>query len=230
MTYSPAALKLFLGGHMVAALLKDYVPYMHAACLDFAVGILIAVLLWRYVYKEMPSFGVMFGGGALALLPDIDTLPGIFGLMEHPEDHHRLLTHYPLIMLPLGGFIGLYVGAWFGNAYRGLTLALLCITWHFIHDTPGRIAWLMPFSDEYWVVPIWPYEGSTIAEMWGRPTIIAQTELGLAAAAFVVAGFLHRHWFYRSMGVALPACVWGVAFLSWNYLPALGAATATAAP
>lgn len=81
-----------------------------------------------------------------AFLPDADFVPFIFlrkklNLMSHQ------MTHYPLILLPLG-----FAVAWFiaGKYIAALYLAGVAV--HFINDTTdnlGGIKWLWPFNGHY---------------------------------------------------------------------------------
>lgn len=113
---------------------------------DISGGLLIAHFIVKFAHLTAQStfylWGVFF-----ALLPDVDFLRSIIKAkmkkMSVPRDSetHRWITHWPLIMLPLCGFLaGLFSG------YLAV-LALLCLLFHFCHDSIGsEIQWLAPIA------------------------------------------------------------------------------------
>lgn len=202
-----------------------YAPHMLAGCLDFCTGILITIVLWQLLFKEQPTFGAMFAGGALALLPDIDLLWDILVTGAHTGDHHQLITHFPGFMLVVVPPVAGYVSWLWGNFWRGYTLAFCCLLWHFVHDTPGGIAWLWPLSNEYYGSSQWVRalaEGH-VAKVWAQPSLLASFELVLSVVVLAVAAWRRRSRAYAALAAVIVVGVWGTTLYIWSpHLPALG--------
>jgi len=199
-----------------------FISHMLAAFMDFGVGILIAVLLWRVVYKTQPSFEVVCLGGFLALVPDFDIVAPI--LMQGSfVDHHQLPTHFPLFMVPT------VAGAlWVVNG-RLATLAAPCLLWHFVHDSPplgGGIAWLWPYSTDYWWFGWHTMSGIfgnhvDFMRSWDTPSWFALRELIVGSVALGVATVILGT---RDLSLRYPLLlaftnigVWGCAMHLWSY-------------
>lgn len=196
-----------------------YAPHMLAAYMDFAVGILIAAVVWVYGFHATPTFLTLFAGAILALLPDIDLVwPILRGQVQ--GDHHQLPTHFPLVMLtlvPLAAFVV--------SGRRGMILAFVCLAWHFIHDTRefggGGIAWLWPFSSDYWSLsgsstPSIAPHADEMQKLWGTPNAFAVRELAIGSLSLFAASAI-----LKSRGYVLLACfialgVWTTTALLWS--------------
>jgi hypothetical protein len=161
-----------------------------AGFLDFSVGVLIATLTAHFFGVEL-AWWQLWVGGVLALLPDFDIAFLILAEKRVNSDHHKSPLHKPLLMLPLVGLIGYAIG----GDYWELT-ALLCVLWHFIHDTPGfgggGIAWAWPISKKYWSLTgahplIHASHEEWIRDNWLRPSRMSVREVGLGTLALVIA-------------------------------------------
>jgi|GEM_PF-3563594 len=169
-----------------------FISHMLAAYMDFCVGVLIATLLWLYGFKERPALWLVCLGGVLALVPDFDIVWPILTRGSF-VDHHQLPTHFPLVMVPLAAVVAGVLGGG-----RFAVLAVLCLAWHFVHDSPplgGGIAWAAPFNFDYWswsgqrVPPIYPTH-EAFMRGWAAPSPLALSELVMGSVALGVAATL----------------------------------------
>jgi len=106
---------------------------------------------------ELPIYfylvGILF-----SLLPDSDLLLIKIGLVK---DHHQFPTHYPLISIPVICLFMFGIVMIYKVAYPGfwVSVATLCLFFHYIDDTWGRtsgigLRWLMPWGKKYY--SFWP--------------------------------------------------------------------------
>lgn len=196
-----------------------HVPHMLAAYMDFGVGILIAAHLWGHWLRQIPSFWNLLGGGVFALLPDFDiVVPILRG--DIGFDHHQLWTHFPAFMIPIGGVLGYFLGGW-----RVALLGSICVTWHFIHDSPplgGGIAWTWPLSREYFSLtgahipqpPIETIRGG-IHALWGHANMFAAREILFGTLALSLAAVVLRSRFYMWLAGGIATCVWLAVAMLW---------------
>ncbi len=209
-------------------------PHLLAAFMDCSVGVLITNLLWYYRYGVLPCFSAQLGGALLAVLPDIDTLPGILLGIDFGPDHHRWITHHPWFMVTLGILLGGLFAGWRSKALRerGALLGFLCVAWHFIHDTPHGIAWFAPFSHEYLpfgrLVEYGP--GVTFFDLWIQPSKLSLFELCAGTAALFIAAMVRRQPRYQLTAIGISASVWLSASITWGMWPLAGTAVAVASP
>jgi len=156
-----------------------------ALSLDASVGIVIAYLL-SHAWDIKPSLLAYGVGMIAAILPDV-SIVALSVLSGKENIHHRDLTHYPLLIIPL--FV---VIAWFSLFWA--TLITLCLLAHFIDDTtdPGGIKWLAPFSKRRFQVlarePLPLSREQWLEKYYLRPTIksVAAITLSVIAAALVI--------------------------------------------
>lgn len=108
--------------------------------LDIGAGLILGVLLSLLTtinYALCLSIGV-----AAALLPDLDFVFSYLRSKKVPTTEHRDGLHYPLIVIPVIGLMGLAVSPAVGAVFALGSLI------HFIHDSIGigfGIKWLYPF-------------------------------------------------------------------------------------
>jgi hypothetical protein len=166
-----------------------------AAFMDFGVGCLLATLVIRSLDLTI-AWPYALIGGLLALIPDLDLVPSVIMGRSARFDHRQTPFHRPLLVLPIVTLLGFLFG---GIAWA--SIAFLCVLWHYLHDTnfvdtSYGIAWLWPFSDQYWSV--WgSYMGQSdmghhqwLAHYWLRPTFLSVREIGIGAVCLFVGGML----------------------------------------
>jgi membrane-bound metal-dependent hydrolase YbcI (DUF457 family) len=164
-----------------------------AGFLDLAVGALIASATLSY-FGTQPQLWHLAVGAVLAILPDFDIVPAILSGREAKGNHRVSLMHRPLLVIPAATLVAYTLG---GDAWW--VVAFLCVTWHYLHDTPplslGGIAWLWPFDERYWS-PWGPKvavddSGLThyawLERFWLRPSALSVTEVGIGTVALATA-------------------------------------------
>ncbi len=163
-----------------------------AGSLDLCMGALIASATLSTLGVEVLPWHLAVGA-VLAVLPDFDIIPAILTNQKGIEDHHTTLMHRPLFLIPAAALVAYALG---GSAWE--LVAILCVGWHFLHDTPplspGGIAWLWPFDKRF--VSVFgthePARGSLthdqwIKAFWLRPTARSVSEISVGIAALVLA-------------------------------------------
>lgn len=127
--------------------------------LDFAFGIIIAVALSLHYQTDIAPliyFSLLF-----SILPDLDfIIYKVFKIKQDKGYKHRDLFHGPLLYLPIGYLLLIFVS-------KILAIAFLIISiLHFLHDSIayGRgVKWLFPFSKNSYA---FIYEYSRVKK-WG---------------------------------------------------------------
>lgn len=113
-----------------------------AGILDLCVGAAIAATALRLAGAQIAPWHLAVGA-LLAVLPDLDILWPILSGQEAKGDHHLTLMHRPLLIIPAASLLMYALG---GTAWE--IIAFLCVTWHYLHDTPlfgsNGVAWLWP--------------------------------------------------------------------------------------
>lgn len=111
-----------------------------ASMLDMSAGIIIAHALCK-LFSVSPSMLIYGSAALIALAPDISILGQLISGKKSLNSHHRELTHYPLLIIPVFAMI-----AWFSLFWAALVG--LCLLAHFLDDTadPGGVKWLAPFT------------------------------------------------------------------------------------
>lgn len=164
-----------------------------AAFMDFGVGYLIAVLVTMGFETSLP-WQYLLIGGFCALIPDIDLVPSVLMGRSASFDHRQTLFHRPLLVVPIVTIIGFILGG-----YLWASIVFLCVVWHYLHDTNFTdttygIAWLWPFSSQYW--SLWgSYMSQTdlghhqwLETFWMKPSILSVREVGIGLISFCIAG------------------------------------------
>ncbi len=163
-----------------------------AGSLDLCMGTLIAAAAFSALGLE-PQLWHLVAGAVLAVLPDFDILGPILLSREVKGNHHTTLLHRPLLIIPTVSPAAYALG---GQAW-GL-VALLCVAWHYLHDTPplsqGGIAWLWPYDSRYWSLwgPKEPHMGHAnhkewLEQNWMALSPMLLTELSAGIVALVLA-------------------------------------------
>jgi hypothetical protein len=143
-----------------------------------------------------PELWHLLIGSALGVLPDFDIIPAVLRMREITGNHRTTIMHRPLFLVPAAALAAYLVG---GQAW-GLA-AFLCVTWHFVHDTPplsmGGIAWLWPLDSRYWSPwgPAEPHTGGMshhewLEKYWLRPSPLLLMEIGTGLMALALALFI----------------------------------------
>lgn len=117
------------------------------AAVDLSCGVIEYAVI-SYLFGKSFDYRILGLSIFFAFLPDMDFIPFIFlrkrlNLMSHQ------MIHYPLILLPFGFAVVLFVASKYVAA-----LYLAGVAVHFINDTTdnlGGIKWLWPFSRAYFV-------------------------------------------------------------------------------
>lgn len=177
---------------MKSKLLFLYASAM-AAFMDFGVGTLITSIV-AYNFGTILPWPYLFIGGLLALAPDMDMVPSVVWGKSPSFDHRQTIFHRPLFLILLISLI-----AWLLGGQMWLIISLLCITYHFLHDTNFTsntygIAWFWPFSNKYWNL-----NGSFTAKpgmehhfwlknFWLRPTTLSVREISTGLICLTIAG------------------------------------------
>lgn len=84
-----------------------------------------------------------------AYLPDGDMIPYLLLRKPLKLTGHWVIGHHPLIVIPLATIATYVLASWLGGPLVFLaTLAAVCVTQHFLHDTmrPQGFPWLSPFG------------------------------------------------------------------------------------
>ncbi len=119
--------------------------------LDAAIGIFTAIFISNFAGIDLAIFFVLISI-FFVLLPDMDFLFLIFykkewlGKFSHK---HRDIMHYPLIYIPIGAVIFLFLKPFWS------LLFVVNSFFHFLHDTAiggFGIRWLWPFSKNYFAI------------------------------------------------------------------------------
>lgn len=176
-----------------------YIGHFLAACMDFAMGILIVSILGSIFSVEIPLW-VYVLGAFLAVLPDMDIILDVLkGSDLQGWDHHLTIMHRPTVILPTVAVIGAFLGFFLGSPLFYSLVFILCVFWHYLHDTKGfgggGIAWLWPVSRMYW-----GFSGGEIPEEvrtreepfyleWIKPTALSVRELGFVVIILTGAAF-----------------------------------------
>ena len=167
-----------------------------AAFLDWSVGMFV-VYIGSLLFDFDPSIPRYVVGGLLALAPDFDVLYALAKKGMPSDMHHEILTHRPLVILPVATLVGFGVGGAFWA-----TIVFLCLLCHYLHDTEGLggggIAWFWPFSRKYFS-PItgavepehslqaeWSGRADEWFSLWFRPSALSVREIGLGSLLFGV--------------------------------------------
>lgn len=171
-----------------------------AGSLDLCMGALIAA-------ATLSSFGVhptlwhLAAGAVLAVLPDFDVVLPILCMREVKGNHHTTLMHRPALIIPAAACAAYAVG---GPAWS--MVALLCVSWHYLHDTPplgmSGIAWLWPYDSRYWSPwgPAEPHTGGPghhewLKKYWMTLSPMLCMELGAGLMALALALFIASQTF-----------------------------------
>jgi hypothetical protein len=161
-----------------------------AGYLDLCVGAMIAALTAHFFGAEALWWRLGIGS-ILAVLPDFDIMFSILAAQKVDSAHHRSPLHRPLLVLPLVGLAAYALGGDYWEA-----TALLCVCWHYIHDTRGfgggGIMWAWPVSKKYWSLSgahalIHGDHEKWIEEKWMRPSTLSIGEVLLGTLALAVA-------------------------------------------
>lgn len=113
-----------------------------AGFLDFCMGAYIAQTVLHI--NNIPwSWWPILVGGFFALLPDVDIAFQI--LRGRVEGNHRAsLMHMPLLVVPAAVAV-----AWMFGGSMWALIALLCLLWHYLHDTVEGVKWCWPLSQNF---------------------------------------------------------------------------------
>jgi len=115
--------------------------------LDIGVGILSAILASALFRQDLtPAF--LAAGIVFALLPDVDFVFHFASGGDFKNAHkHRDFLHYPLLYVPLGMALAVFLGPAYALLFG------ICSAAHFLHDSIGMgwgIQWLYPFSRNHY--------------------------------------------------------------------------------
>ncbi len=173
--------------------LRIFIANTLAGALDLCMGVFFTTgILAAFGLK--PALWQLAVGATLAILPDFDIVPTVLRGREATGNHRVSLMHRPLLILPLATLIAYAIG---GTVW--LCIALVCVTWHYLHDTPplsqGGIAWAWPFDTRYWswFGPKPPLDDTGLTHhewlkrYWMRPSRLSVTEIGTGLLALLAA-------------------------------------------
>ncbi len=167
--------------------------------MDFCVGTLIAACIGAVLHIHTPLWYLIIGG-ILAFLPDFDVIWPILRQFLTGRtitgNHHETVMHRPILLVPAATLIAYIVG----GPYWALT-ACLCVLWHYTHDTKGMggggIAWLWPYSSDYWSpqgfakpTPADSEHDAWIEKNWMRLSAMSVRELSIGLVALSIALFI----------------------------------------
>lgn len=162
-----------------------------AAFMDFGIGVFITSLVATIVGKALEPWQLIIGG-MLAFLPDADLVYYLLTGQKHKiPQHHTTLLHRPLIVVPVASTVAwLYFGSFWG------VVTILCVTYHYTHDTKGLLGgaglqWFWPLSEKEWSFSgseapsqhLNPELDSWLSNQWLRPTRQSLLEIGLGSLA-----------------------------------------------
>ncbi len=130
----------------------------------FGVDMIVAMLAYALVLSVFPgdwNWWMLIGSVLFAHLPDLDMVPyfilkRFFGV-QFRLSSHRVIGHYPIIVIPL--VVVCVIGLADNNEMAWLTLAMIGIVGHFIHDStePQGLHWFSPISwDRITLMRGWP--------------------------------------------------------------------------
>lgn len=175
--------------------LRIFIANGLAGSLDLAMGALIAAATLSALGIQ-PELWHLAAGAALGVLPDVDMLFAVFSGREVTGNHHINITHRPIIVIPAAALAGYVLG---GQAWGLVTF--LCVSWHFLHDTPplgvSGIAWLWPYDHRYWSPwgPEEPHTAGVTHHEWLRKNWLTLSpmfcmEIGAGLMAITLAFFI----------------------------------------
>lgn len=110
--------------------------------LDIALGIFLSAFAVKFLNLELTYWLVLACVG-FVLLPDMDFLAA--WKFKGTAHQHRDLFHYPLILIPLGAIVLLFLG------WQWSFLFALGGFLHFLHDSISLgwgVKWLFPFNNK----------------------------------------------------------------------------------
>lgn len=119
-------------------------------------GIIIVHTMSKIFGCDVPIYFYLIGI-FLSVLPDLDVLLIMFGVID---DHHDLVTHYPIPMIVFSCFTFGLISIVQPVLYYWTAVVGLCLFFHYFDDSIGRITqlglrWGMPFNDKYYAVFPW---------------------------------------------------------------------------
>lgn len=178
---------------------------------DAGVGAALVALAGLYLHHDVTIVGLLVGS-MLALSPDIDiVVPIVRGQLPQgtTNSHHMSLLHRPVLMIPALTAAGYIVGGPFWGV-----CAALCVTSHFIHDTPPvgdcPLNWLWPLGKDK--SPFQAHE-EWLIEKWLIPHPRGVTELLVGMSGFVLALLATDHIY---LACAVPLIVWCAVYQIWS--------------
>src|SRR3989344_1984430 len=199
-----------------------FLGFAFPGVLDVAIGALVVLVMGElFGYAVRPPHLLL--GGPLGVLPDFDLL--YLYLYAHKRgrsftSHRTLLTHRPLVMLPLFSALG-FVG---GGVFWAVT-APACLAWHYLHDTEskwipfgsGTVEWLWPLVKACGTTVTPPKEPPNalqwLRRVWLTPTTRSLGEL-LAATYFLLVIGDSLGW--TTLALPLLAVCWVVVIVTWR--------------
>ncbi len=162
-----------------------------ATFMDFGVGTFLGVVVAHATGVDIPLWYLPLTG-ILALVPDLDIA---FKLLRtrtiaDGENHHESLMHRPILMVPAVS-IALWVIC---GSYWGI-VGLLCLTWHYIHDSLlgiGGFPLFWPVSCKYlsWRglhEPSFMHHEEWTERYWRIPSYLAVWEVSIGSLALAAA-------------------------------------------
>ena len=164
--------------------------------LDLCVGSFIAMIVAKIVGVDV-GLQHLLAGALLAVSPDIDIPLIILFRKKEIIDHHETITHNPLFMVPTMTCL-----TWYFWGPMWASIAVLCVLWHFIHDSEGvnegSLAWFKPFTNLHWT-PLKPLVlsepkknefvggyASLLHKYWLQPSTISVQEMVLGSLCLLV--------------------------------------------
>jgi len=119
---------------------------------DVAIGIIIVHLIGKAFGHDIPVYFYPIGA-FLSMFPDIDYPYHLWQVRRQKRkfyETHRLVPHYPIIIIPICLILGVLSVFWPTFFYWTVVVAL-CILGHYIHDSIGaKIRWLAPWGRKYY--------------------------------------------------------------------------------
>ena len=169
---------------------------------DACIGALVVALvgrswnIWGHMWP-LTALGMITLGSVLALLPDLDiAYPLLKGKHDDLHEHHTMLMHRPLLVLPAVTGLAWLVSDFLIGHHLWTVVAFTCIAWHFVHDTYGfggaGLEWFWPLSKREWSPFGQPTANLhvTLAEWlpsWYKPSPLSFREIVIGSAALSLA-------------------------------------------
>lgn len=119
--------------------------------IDVAIGIIVVHLMAKAFGYDVPVYFYPIGA-FLSLFPDVDYPYHLWQVKRKKRKFyqtHRLVPHYPIIVVPACCIVGILSVFWPSLVYW-VAVIPLCVLGHHVHDSAEGIRWFAPWGKNYY--------------------------------------------------------------------------------